>query len=720
MLVIKERKLSALDAFLESSFDSRELLLFLEQHCGRSFIAELPSGSESRRSLSHNAVRLLERHGLINQDLITALITSRPYRASQLRQIAEHLDLPKIDETEVKTAVWRPVGMDDASPRLRWVESLEQQVLIRERALDDASRVAAEAEIDEFTRRLRSGPGASAGSVVAGARLERAIGAGNFGTVWRAKELGTGNIVATKLFNLDRLADGVMLWRFRRSIRAMALLGKSHGAPASVPRLIQVSHDTLAFSMTYRNGGTLEQIERRGWSLSTKLKVFAEICRAVEFAHHVGIIHRDIKPANVLLDGGMNPVLVDYDIADIRFVTQLSVARGGLGTPVFAAPEQLECADSADERSDIYSLGRLLHYLLLERSPGYQIERDPQLNNLRHLPSALVALVRRASQWDPQRRYPAVSAMLTELASCQTGMAAMRAHVLGAQRWLRGNAPALAVFCTISCSSLVLAVFQRDNARLQADLAESRAAKLRLVRDEQAAARISVEQLQHGLRQLSKLRDELASLGDQGARPSKVEKPDETRLRAVRLATEFDNVQRGLEDASTALARHQVVLEDVLAPSPEPALPQKGWIELVAGPGSRIRMERPTALVELPLPTKATAPPAVTAPSPVPGLRATPPVSRPRPTPKQDYRYRNFIGTVKREAQAKMDECFVSRFDAAQKPIRLDISIAKDGRLQTFESKPALGPVLRGCLQGHLKDLIFTSDREEDFVYVID
>ena len=146
------------------------------------------------------------------------------------------------------------------------------------------------------------------------------------------------------------------------------------------------------------------------------------------------MIHRDIKPANVLLDAASRPVLIDFDIADISFVTDLSIASGGLGTPVFAAPEQLEDAELADERSDIYSLGRLLHYMLLERSPGYQIERDPALANLRGAPLALISVVRKACQWDPLQRHDSVEQMIAEIDGHHRGFAALRARCGNARR----------------------------------------------------------------------------------------------------------------------------------------------------------------------------------------------------------------------------------------------------------------------------------------------
>lgn len=724
MYATSTRNLSPLDQFIESCFDSKELLIFLEEHCGRSFVAQLPTVSESRRSLSHNSVRLLDRHGLIDHELIAALTRMRPNHSAQLRQIADRLQLARIDETELKTVVWRPSEVGEASSRLKWVEMLERHLLIRERALDDTSRGAAEAEIDRHTRLLRSRPIVGAGSVVAGARLERELGKGNFGTVWLARQLGSGVAVAIKIFNLDRLGDGVMMWRFRRSIRAMALLAKSRGVPASVPRLIEVAEDTLAFSMTYLNGGTLEQIERRGWSLSTKLSVFARVCEAVDFAHGVGIIHRDIKPANILLGPDGSPVLVDYDIADIRFVTQLSVAHGGLGTPIFAAPEQLEDAEYADERSDIYSLGRLLHYLLLEGSPGYQIERDPTLANLHRCPAALVAIVRRATQWDPRRRFPSVRALLGELARCQTGLAAVRARVLGAHRWVRHNTLLLAVIGTISCSSLGFAVFQRDYAEVQAELAASKEESLRLARDEQAAARIWTEQIQKGLGELSELRTELARLGSAGV------SSEQLHADAQRLGAKLDTVQKGLDNATAALSRHQDALGEVLAEAPE-EVPEE---VLSVGPtqaplrvpASAVWAPRRTGtLDDSPFPVPLTDPrlPAAAQPPAAPPVAPNvvvpppPPPPRPRPTVDPETPYTALGRTIDRQARARMKGCLASDRYNAQQSIQLELTISNAGRCVQLDTKPRLVSDVKECLRDVLSTVKFANKQEETIVY---
>ena len=297
-----------------------------------------------------------------------------------------------------------------------------------------------DARAEECVRAIKDGFQVAEMSVVAGARLRRVIGVGNFGTVWEAEDVETGERVAVKVFRLERLPLGQMVARFQRSIKAMRLLSEERRLARNldrrgrIARFHRADESGLAFSMQLLSGGDLQHVGTFSWTLERKLEVMLRVCAAVGYSHANGVIHRDIKPANIVLDGANEPVLTDFDIADIKWATSLSTSTdGGLGTPVFAAPEQLENADSATERSDIYSLGRLLYFLLLERSPGFEVERDPSLTNLPDYPGALVEVVRQCTQFDQKRRYESVDALMLGLEGCMTGMAAWRA------RWLRAG-----------------------------------------------------------------------------------------------------------------------------------------------------------------------------------------------------------------------------------------------------------------------------------------
>ena len=151
-------------------------------------------------------------------------------------------------------------------------------------------------------------------------------------------------------------------------MRHLTELGNA--APSSIVRLFEVGDDAMSFSMQYLPGGDLERIKALGWSDTKKMDVFTRIAAAVGFAHGQGIVHRDVKPANIVLDENGEPVLTDFDIADLQFAATQSMAAAGVGTPQFAAPEQLaEQTLIARPTADIYSLGKFLYFLVREEGP---------------------------------------------------------------------------------------------------------------------------------------------------------------------------------------------------------------------------------------------------------------------------------------------------------------------------------------------------------------
>ena len=374
------------------------------------------------------------------------------------------------------------------------------------------------------------------GETVAGAVLERVIGSGNFGTIWQATSEETGERVAVKIFRMERLAEGQMLSRFRRSIRAMRLLSEDKRRARRVDtrghivRFRDADDSGLAFAMDYLSAGNLENVEQRDWSHERKLQIMLSVCSAVRYAHDNGVIHRDIKPANIVLDDRDEPVLTDFDIADIKWATSLSTTvEGGLGTPVFAAPEQLVDADTATERADVYSLGRFLYYLLLERSPGYEVEKDPSLTNLSGERPALVEIVRRATQYEPMRRYPSAAEMMRDLESCHTGAAAVRARVARMGRWLKHNRALLVIVALLVGGSVGFSLYQSQVAETE------RAHRERAERAEAEAKRIAEAN--------EKLAEEMARLADDVA---------EAKNRDTDLSKRIDQLDRKL-----ALLRQQ-------------------------------------------------------------------------------------------------------------------------------------------------------------------
>lgn len=256
----------------------------------------------------------------------------------------------------------------------------------------------------ELTRNMRSG------DVVVGARLVARIGKGHYGTVWQATDTATGELLAIKVFDTDRLGLGTSLYYFRRGVRALQHLGASTPHPGIV-RLRVAEPSGLAFSMEYLGERDLTNVAERGWSIEKKLSVMRSICHAVAFAHENGVIHRDIKPANIVMRGA-EPVLTDFDIADLEFAKTVSTQAAG--TIIYSAPEALIGAGRG-RTLDIFSLGRLLHFLLREVDPPISFERAPRLDDVRGEYPSLARIINKCIRINPIERYQTVGSLLSAL-----------------------------------------------------------------------------------------------------------------------------------------------------------------------------------------------------------------------------------------------------------------------------------------------------------------
>lgn len=457
---------------------------------------------------------------------------------------------------------------------LSHVQELEGLLLRRPNLpVDGVDGVSLNKRIDTIVDMLSRKQRPSAGSIVAGCQLIKVIGNGTFGTIWLAREIRTGHLKAVKIFSLEKLVQGEMLWRFRRGTRAMLHLKEHRDTPKSIVRISDVSPDTLAFTMDYYENGDLEEIAAKNWNLEKKVEILLEICRAVDFAHKIGIIHRDIKPANVLLNRQHMPVLTDFDLADIRFVTRLSTSGVGFGTPVFAAPEQLEDANHATERSDIYSLGRLLYFLLLERSPGIESERDPVLDNLGAYPSSLVAIIRKATQRDPQKRFRSVDEMIYELLNYRSGMAAWRARYHNSIRMAKSHSSLLTFLSILFVSVGTFGVYQshvadvEERARIKSDL-------MRTAVEETLAQLVQWEQKFKELRasketnreEISRLEAELLILDIQSKNPiTSLVQLHDLETKRSRLRVELEKYKKRQEHLDRTLTDTQMELEKAKA-----------------------------------------------------------------------------------------------------------------------------------------------------------
>jgi serine/threonine-protein kinase len=162
------------------------------------------------------------------------------------------------------------------------------------------------------------------------------------------------------------------------------------------------------------HGVTLkEYIEQQGsLSLEDRLVLFKRIADGVSLLHKSGTVHRDLKPENVMVDAGGNPKILDFGIAISTYDNPLTRTDAQLGTPGYAAPEQLTDAGSVDHRADIYSLGKVL-YFIVTGNENFASE---------DIPLELMMIIPKVWEDDPDRRPATVSAFVEEVAEAYPDM----------------------------------------------------------------------------------------------------------------------------------------------------------------------------------------------------------------------------------------------------------------------------------------------------------
>ncbi len=210
-------------------------------------------------------------------------------------------------------------------------------------------------------------PGAAAGDMVGAFELVALIGKGGMGEVWEAERAGADfdQRVAVKL--LPPAVDERSVARFRRERRILARL-----AHPRIARLLDggITPEGRPWIAMERVEGTslTEHCASRELDVDARLRLFAEVCDGVQFAHRSLIVHRDLKPSNVLVTPEGEPKLLDFGIAKLLFDEEED--EGTLTRPDerpmtldYAAPEQIR-GEPVTTASDVWSLGVILHELL--------------------------------------------------------------------------------------------------------------------------------------------------------------------------------------------------------------------------------------------------------------------------------------------------------------------------------------------------------------------
>lgn len=270
-------------------------------------------------------------------------------------------------------------------------------------------------------------------------RIEQILGIGGMGAVLEATSLADQARVAIKIMLPHLVKQAEFAARFVREVHAAASLSSEH-----VARVLEVGwfeNGQPYLVMELLEGADLDKLilERGPFPIGEAVGYLIEACDAVAEAHSRGIIHRDLKPSNLfiahrqggppilkVLDFGISkPMKVDPDATDIRAITGTDAT---LGSPQYMSPEQFRSSRRVDTRTDIWSLGMILHRMLTgkvafeaasiaELLTMLVTEPPTPLRARRpEAPVALEAVILRCLEKDSARRFQNVGQLVIALA----------------------------------------------------------------------------------------------------------------------------------------------------------------------------------------------------------------------------------------------------------------------------------------------------------------
>src|SRR6266699_2811953 len=212
------------------------------------------------------------------------------------------------------------------------------------------------------------------GDEFAGYRVRAVLGRGGMSVVYQAENLRLSSIIALKILAPELASDDAFRARFLEESRIAASLNH----PTVIPIYDMGSQDDLLYiAMRYVSGTALRQmIKKRGrLQPETALFLLGQAARALDVAHHRGLVHRDVKPGNLLIERGADDADPDHVYLADFGITKHAMSRTGLtstgqflGTVDYVAPEQIRGLPVTG-LADQYSLGCVLYECLTDRVP---------------------------------------------------------------------------------------------------------------------------------------------------------------------------------------------------------------------------------------------------------------------------------------------------------------------------------------------------------------
>lgn len=243
--------------------------------------------------------------------------------------------------------------------------------------------------------------------------LERLLGEGGMGLVFLARRADLGSAAAIKILR-DGWVSPARRERFLAEQRTLAEL--QHPGIAALYDADTLADGTPWFAMELVEGGPLtDYCEGRRSGVRERLRLFRDVCEAVQHAHRHAIIHRDLKPSNILVTREGRVKLLDFGIAKQLGGDDRTKTGVQLMTPAYAAPEQIR-GEATGIYTDVYGLGVLLYQLLSGKTPpGGKPSAAGYVAASRAEWSDLDVLCLTAMHAEPGRRYGSVEALIRDL-----------------------------------------------------------------------------------------------------------------------------------------------------------------------------------------------------------------------------------------------------------------------------------------------------------------